>query len=223
MLRGVEGHGKIIGDNFNRIESCTHEARKGGQRAEIVLPNPPQPAESEIAIVIGGAECWERDLEQARALIGNRAVKYYFINDQIKTFSEPGVAVTLHADKLNGHFAWLQIRRKAGLPEPEKVWGHRAHASVTHHTETKDWGGSSGLFAVQVARRDGYRKVIGCGVPMTVDGSHYIRHQKWQSAIAFRGGWVKCKNDLAPYFRSMSGWTREQFGEATEEWINGEL
>jgi Methyltransferase domain len=219
VLRGVEGHGKVIGEKFNRIESCTHEARKAGQllfRSDIPAANT---GIETVAVVIGGAECWQEDLEKARKLLGGQRIKFFFINDQIKTFAEPGVAVTLHPDKLNGHFAWLLVRRKAGLPEPDQIWAHRKHAAVTHDTASKDWGGSSGLFAVQVARREGYRHIIGCGIPMTVDGSHYIRRQKWQSAIAFRSGWMNCKNEIAPYFRSMSGWTAEQFGSPTEDWL----
>jgi predicted SAM-dependent methyltransferase len=212
VLRGVEGHGKVIGDKFNRIESCTHEARKPGPYMV------PVDNQDRVAVVIGGAMGWEEELEKARKLIGNQPIRYFLVNDQIKTFPGPGVACTLHPDKLNGHFAWLLTRSKAGFPTPEQVWSHREAVSVTH-SMGKDWGGSTGLFAIQVALREGHQKVILCGVPMTVDGSHYIRHQKWQSAIAFRQSWVRFKNDLAPHLRSMSGWTAEQYGEPSEEWI----
>jgi hypothetical protein len=213
VLRGVEGHSKVIGEKFNRIESCTAEARKTGEPVIRVETTPA------TAIVLGGAECWQDDLEKAKALIGNRPIKFFLVNDQIKSFPEPGVACTLHPDKLNGHVAWLQHRRKAGLPEPEQIWSHRKHAAATHDTASKDWQGSSGLFAVQVALRAGYQRIIACGVPMTVEGNHYERHQKWQSAIAFRQGWVRCKNELAAHLRSMSGWTAEQFGQPDEEWL----
>jgi hypothetical protein len=172
-----------------------------------------------IAIIIGGALCWQQDLDNARKLIGDRAFRFFVVNDHIKTFSGPCIAVTLHPDKLHGQFAWLLERRKKGFPEPEQIWAHKKANSVTHDTNTKEWGGSSGLFAVQVALREGYRKVIGCGIPMTVDGSHYIRGIKWQSAIAFRAGWVRNKSTIAPYFRSMGGWTAEQFGYPNEEWL----
>jgi hypothetical protein len=81
------------------------------------------------------------------------------------------------------------------------------------------WGGLA--FGVRVAWRKGHQRIIGCGIPMTVDGGHFERHTKWQSAIAFRAGWMKCMNEIKPFFRSMSGWTKEQFGLPTEEWING--
>jgi hypothetical protein len=175
--------------------------------------------EREIAVVIGGAECWQEDFERVKKLLGDRPRHYFYINDHIKSFPEPGVACTLHPDKLNGHFAWLGVRRKAGLPEPEQIWAHRKHVAITHDTASTEWQGSTGLFAVQVARRVGHRKVIGVGIPMTVDGGHFERHQLWQSAIAFRQGWTAHRKEIAPYFRSMSGWTKEQFGEPTEDWI----
>jgi predicted SAM-dependent methyltransferase len=216
LLRGVEGHGRVIGDIFNTIESCTIEARKSALpiAVPVILRGEP------VAIVLGGAECWEADLRRARAIIGDRPIEYYVINDQIKGFPEPCIACTLHPDKLGGQFAWLLLRRKAGLPDPLQVWAHRSHAHVTHNTAAREWQGSSGLFAVQIARRNGRRRIIGCGVPMTVDGAHYIRHQKWQSAIAFRAGWTRCRDEILPYFRSMSGWTAEQFGIPNGDWLN---
>jgi hypothetical protein len=220
VLRGVEGHGQVIGDKFNNIESCTHEARKAGQLPVIptVLANIDSRVR-EVALVIGGAECWAADLEQAKRLLIGQRVRYFLVNDQIKTFPEPCVACTLHPDKLNGHIAWLTIRRNAGLPDPEQIWAHRKHVAVTHDTASKEWSGSSGLFAVQVAKHEGHTKIIGCGIPMTVEGSHFERRQRWSSAIGFRDGWLRCKNEIAPFFRSLSGWTREQFGSPDEGWL----
>jgi len=211
VLRGVEGHGRVIGDKFNLIESCSHEARKAGQLPINLTP--------EIAVIVGGAECWREDLERAKELLKGKKFRYLYINDHIKSFAEPGVACTLHPDKLNGHFAWLGERERAGLPKPEQVWAHRKHSAVTHDTASEEWRGSTGLFAFCVARRLGHVRVIACGVPMTVDGSHFERHQLWQSAISFRQGWIQYKNQIAPFFRSMSGWTAEMFGKPTREWL----
>ena len=212
-LRGIEGHGTVIGLKFNEIESCTHEARKSAR--PIIL----EPKETKIAVVVGGGEGWKEELEEAKKLIGDREFVYFFINDHIKSFPERGIAITLHPDKLNGAHAWLNHRRNANLAWPQEIWAHRKHVAVTHDTATIDWQGSSGLFAVQVARRKGFTKIIACGVPMTVDGGHFIRKQKWQSAIAFRNGWVRSKNEIASSFRSMSGWTKEMFGSPDESWL----
>jgi len=223
ILRGVEGHGAVIGDKFNLIESCTHEARKGPWKASELpastLPEATDQRYPEVAVILGGAEGWQQDLEEAKRLLNGQKIQYFMVNDQIKTFPEPGIACTLHPDKLNGHFAWLRVRSKAGLPEPIEIWAHRKHGAVTHDTASIDWGGSSGLLAVQVALRKKFRKIIGCGVPMTTEGKHFERHQKWQSAIAFRSGWTRYRKEFEPYFRSMSGWTAEQFGKPDEEWL----
>lgn len=210
MLRGVEGHGKVIGDKFNFIESCTHEARKA---VNVVVDS-----DEEIAIVVGGGENWSKELEEAKRMIGSRRFRYYIVNDHVKSFPESAIACTLHPDKLNGHFNWLGIRRKAGLPPLEEIWSHRKHGAVTHDTASREWKGSSGLFAVQVARRR-HKKIIAVGVPMTVDDKHFERHQPWQSAIGFRDGWLLCKKEIADCFRSMSGWTAEQFGRPDETWL----
>jgi predicted SAM-dependent methyltransferase len=218
VLRGVEGHGKVISDKFNLIESCTCEARKGGSLPMMVVT---EPDDAEVAIVIGGAECWQDDLEEAKQFLIGRNVRYYLVNDQIKSFPERGVACTLHPDKLNGHANWLGLRRKAGLPEPDEIWAHMKHASITHDTKSQEWRGSTGLFAVQVAHfKHGHNKVIGCGIPMVVDAGHFERHQKWQSAISFREGWIQHHKEIKGYFRSMSGWTAEQFGKPDEAWLS---
>ena len=76
------------------------------------------------------------DLEEARQLLNGQRIQYFMINDQIKTFPEPSIACTLHPDKLNGHFAWLRIRRKANFRNrrglvASQAWGgdarHRKH------------------------------------------------------------------------------------------------
>jgi SAM-dependent methyltransferase len=217
VLNRVEGHGRIIGEKFNLIESCSCEAHKPGSAVPAVAA---AHTGDEVAVVIGGGEHWREDLEEAKKLLAGRRIRYFYVNDQIKTFPEVGVAVTLHPDKLNGHFAWLQIRQRNALPEPEQIWAHRRHPAVTHDTASKEWQGSTGLFAVQVAHHyEKHNKVIACGVPMLVEDGHFERHQKWQSAISFRMGWVRHKDELQTYFRSMSGWTAEIFGRPTEDWL----
>ena len=210
ILVGVEGHGRVIGERFNLIESCSCEARKAGQLEQI---------DAEVAIVIGGGERWYEELQDAKRIIGDARVQYFIINDHIKSFPERAIACTLHPDKLNGHVSWLGARERAGLSAPDEIWSYRKHAVVTHDTASMEWKGSSGLFAVQVARRKGHKKIIGVGVPMTVDDGHFTRHQKWQSAIAFRQGWITHRQEIATCFRSMSGWTAETFGKPTETWL----
>lgn len=201
-LCGVEGHGRVISDRFNAIESICFEAS-----AHVAASSPP------LAIVVGGAECVWDDLGRIKTGMTLRNETWFLVNDMMAEYkTDPGrpvIAVTLHPPKLND---WLAERARNGLPRPDAVWAHRpANELVTNHTE--DWAGSSGLFAVKVARQLGFEQIILCGVPMQVEQRHFIRREPWGAAMAFRAGWERHRANIAPYVRSMSGWTKELFGE----------
>ena len=63
-LRGVEGHGKVIGDKFNRIESMCFEATKPGRANAL----PVSPITRRVALVVGGSEKVKEELAEAEAL-----------------------------------------------------------------------------------------------------------------------------------------------------------
>lgn len=127
-------------------------------------------------------------------------------------------AVTLHPDKW-AH--WRMLRDRAGFPMPGKLWAHRSYPGFTHWT--KDWQGSSGLLMVKIARELGYVHIILCGVPMTVEGNHFARQQKWNAASGFRKGWARVQGSLRPFLRSMSGWTMEHFGAPNYDWLKADI
>ena len=165
-----------------------------------------------IALVIGGAETAFAEATAVCELAGfeaSPANAVFAVNDMIAAY--PHVvdhAVTLHPHKLMG---WLRERHKAGFAPPLRSWCHRNKQA--HFTDwSADWGGSSGLLAVKIARELGFNRIILCGVPMTVQGGHFRRHQRWVSAFGFRPAWERHAAELRPYVRSMSGWTREIFG-----------
>lgn len=171
-----------------------------------------------LALVIGGADCWAEDLAQAKELCKQAGVTTwtnFLINDQIAAFPEGGVAITLHPDKLDG---WLKTRAEAKLPEPIETCTHRSHrrASVC----TKDWGGSSGLFAVKRAREKAFDRIILCGVPLSPELNHFVRKQRWNAAIAFRHPWPVRKAEIGMFTRSMSGWTADLLGKPTVAWLS---
>jgi hypothetical protein len=60
--------------------------------------------------------------------------------------------------------------------------------------------------------------VVLAGIPMD-DQPHYFG-APWRSAFAFQRGWDKHRAKLANHVRSMSGKTRQWFGEPTLEWIH---
>jgi hypothetical protein len=171
-----------------------------------------------LAIVVGGAECVWDDLAEVRAMCTEHNVAYtlYVCNDMIELFPEVAIGVTLHVDKIQ---RWMANRAAKGYPNLTHIWAHRHHHLIFRHTH--DWGGSVGLFGVKVAREAGHDKVVICGVPMDMDANHFVRHQRWGQCLPFRGAWNRHKVELAPYLRSMSGWTAEQFGKVELEWLKG--
>jgi len=195
-LTNVEGHHKVIGDKFNLIESMSYEGTKY--------------INDRIAVVVGGGKDVMQELDQAKALCGKRA-DFFVINDMIPQFTDEATAITLHPSKLD---EWTKDRKGPSLRD---VWSHRPHSGVTKHVE--DDGGSSGLFAVKVARHLNYNKIILCGVPMTPDADHFVRKVSWNACPQFRKAWDRDKEKYAPYVRSYSGWTAETFGTPTEDFI----
>lgn len=171
-----------------------------------------------VALVVGGAETVWNDVRKAEELCNEvgRPFTYFLINDMIELFPHAGIGITLHPDKL---LNWVNARARANLPKHHEYWSHRTHKSITIR-EAKDWGGSSGLFACKVAHFNlGYMRVILCGVPMSTGGKHFRRGVVWSAAPAFRHGWVKHKHEVAPFVRSLDGWTLQQFGAPDKAWL----
>jgi hypothetical protein len=87
-------------------------------------------------------------------------------------------------------------------------------------------GGSSSLFATRIALELGYERVVLAGVPLVgdtticdADGSEKVEEPSATGFAIYRGGWEKVHDEIADNVRSMSGWTRETFGEPTAEWL----
>jgi hypothetical protein len=180
------------------------------------------PTTQEAAIVMGGGGDPLAEYELAKELCARagRTVTIFAGNDMIEKFPDDIThAVSLHPDKLQ---LWLPRRQAAGFNQPEKVWAHRNYeGAVTHWT--RDWSGSTGLFCVKIAREAGFVHIILCGVPMTVEGDHFIREQPWSAAIGFLKGWNAHLSELKPYVRSYAGWTQEQLGTPTEDWLRSDI
>lgn len=180
------------------------------------------PTTQDVAIIMCGGGDPFVEYEAARSL-AEKAGKHASVfagNDMIEHF--PGDidhAITLHPEKLQ---LWLPRRKANGFNDPPKVWAHSNYAgNVTHWT--RDWSGSTGLFCIKVARENGFVHIILCGVPMTVEADHFVRKQPWSAALGFRRGWNARVPELRPYVRSTAGWTYEQFGAPTEEWLRDEI
>lgn len=176
----------------------------------------------DIALVICGGGDPLAEYRAARELIGDKPFATFAGNDMIGDFPDHlDHACTLHPVKLPG---WLYERERNGFEKSGRVWAYRFHQNGLVTDSIADWGGSTGLFCTKVARTLGYVHVILCGVPMSKEIEHYRRKgQDWHAALAFRRGWNTYLNQLKPHIRSMSGWTREQFGAPTQPWIDEEL
>lgn len=174
-------------------------------------------SDKNVALVVGGGGNVFAEYEIACAMCNAAGLSStnFVANDMIELF--PDIidnAITLHPDKLRH---WIPARSKSGFPALTEIWAHRDFENVTRHT--RDYGGSSGLFGVKVARESGFTKIILCGVPMTVEADHVKRKEPWNAAHGFRRAWGRQRADLAPFVRSMSGWTAELFGAPAPEWL----
>jgi hypothetical protein len=106
--------------------------------------------------------------------------------------------------------AEMRRRRKlAGRNDPT-TWSFKMAPGVDYVMD--DWLGSSGLFAFRCLRSIGFDSIIFAGVPLTSEEAHYNDAREWRQASAYHKGWLKHVDEIAPYARSMSGWTRELIG-----------
>ncbi|PWJ81501.1 hypothetical protein C7441_11033 [Pseudaminobacter salicylatoxidans] len=182
-----------------------------------------------IALILGSAECVEEDAAAALALFDPDCV--IAVNDMIARWPRPiDHAVTLHVENAP---QWLEARALNQSDRPT-VWSHSGASALGRLSKVADrllpdWKGSSGLFAVTVARELCMRAVL-CGVPM--DSRRHVPGKSaatwsgmpWpgREVLNYREGWNKHFDEIAPFVRSMSGWTRELLGEPDEEWLLAE-
>ena len=170
------------------------------------------------ALVLGGAECVRTDAERALAMFAPDAV-FAVNNIGIVWPGRLDYWVTLHPgpveDDWVGIEAAMRRRLAAGLNRPQ-TWGHKAAKGIDRHTP--DWAGSSGLLAVKVARLEGFDRIVLAGVPMD-NRRHYYGDKPWSHNTIFRRAWERRRLEIAPFVRSMSGLTKEMFGEPTPEWF----
>lgn len=84
-------------------------------------------------------------------------------------------------------------------------------------------GGSSGFMAVHVALDAlDVDRVVLAGVPMDAAAAHYGSDQPWDEADKYWGTWLGNVDRLRGRVRSMSGRTRNVFGEPDKEWLLNE-
>lgn len=189
------------------------------------------------ALVLGGANCVWLDVLRLQSMIGSLWPGPVIAVNDIGCYwpREIHAWVTLHPERLiegddEVRVPWIEQRRRRGYPG-----GYTTYANERSDLVDKimpHWvGGSSGLFAIAVAHEIGANKAVLCGVPMQKRFGHFS-----QSTLHDGGPWVHAddhwlawerkfdQNDgrslyLQNHVRSMSGRTRDVFGEPTAEWV----
>lgn len=179
-----------------------------------------------IALILGSAECVDEDADAALALFDPDSV--IAINDMIARWhGSIDHAVSLHVENLPG---WMKARAAVQADRPI-VWSHSGARSQGRLSQVADrllddWKGSSGLFAVAVARELGMRAVL-CGVPMASmlhvpgNSAETWGRKPWpqKQVDNYRDAWRSRRADIEPFVRSMSGWTAELLGLPDGAWM----
>lgn len=194
------------------------------------------------ALVIGcGDRVWQ-DVAEAQKMCSHWD-GYYLVKLAGVHWKGPErfVWVTLHPEFMKvdaiqsptwkGQAGYCRQRRELGLhdnyelvsPLKEEVGSHTAHTMdrhITYRWPGMSSSGGSGFFGVKVAVDDGYDRIVLCGIPMTVEGKHFTRHNPWAARDSFTAPWTSHKQYYADKTRSLSGgWTEKLLGRPTPEWL----
>lgn len=167
-------------------------------------------------LILGGASSVWNDAAAALDLF--RPDVTVTVNDMLGAWlGRIDLFCTLHPEKAE---KWLRQRRLTGANMDFETWAHaRKPGSPKIDHTTPDWGGSSGLFAVKVALECGCDRIVLAGVPMSADGGHFFDAAPWSEANAYHKAWLTHQSEIAPYVRSMSGWTADLLGRPDASWL----
>lgn len=174
------------------------------------------------ALVLGGGDCLESDVRDARAM--------GVVFDGVVACNDAGfwwpheldAWVSLHPNKFG---AWRSQRNDKGYPPCKQFFGHRAEndyvTATNYQFPRQSNSASSGCFAAKVALMDlEYDRAVLCGVPL-VKRPHFFDNHAWRSAEDFRRGFLQVPQQYLDRMRSMSGWTRVLLGSPRDWVANG--
>lgn len=185
-----------------------------------------------ITAILGGADgVWE-ELDSLMAMEPGCVDFIVAVNEAGRDYTgHYDVWATLHTEKLA---IWLEDRRRIGERDPDMFYiPNEVHLRLTQRMDIPPamvhvgadliQNGSSGLFAVEVARRlRPENRIVLCGIPMDGAKGHYFSEGPWTDAENYRWAWFKAVPKLTTIVRSMSGWTQEILGRPDTAWINQE-
>ena len=183
----------------------------------------------EWALVIGGASCVWDDVLAWEALYGRQWDGLVIAANDIGAHwpRELHHWVSLHPAKFE---RWQALRQQQnpGSSAPQ-TWANKKRLVEPQVTDrlVEPWaGGSSGMFAVQVAQVLGCRRAVLCGIPMTAT-PHFQEtterfHEQWLAAAGHWKAWTRCRDRMQGWARSMSGRTAELLGTPSLDWLLAE-
>lgn len=172
-------------------------------------------------LVLGAAMCLWEDIEAALNLGEYDAV----IAAKLAGVAWPG---ELHA-WYSLHSEWMpdfrQRRQARGYPAAREVVCNTKGPGVDRVLEPKWAGqvrsGASGMYAVRGAILDGFDRIVCAGIPMLQQVGRIDGREGWASAGTYQTPVLQARHHMADKVRSVSGWTAEQFGRPTPEWLRG--
>lgn len=185
---------------------------------------------------MGGAACLDDDVERLTALVPLDELVTVACNDAGWRWPHRlDHWVTLHAERFPG---WEKKRRQRGHPDGYTRWtakGFECRGEVDRviGDEMRDGlsGGSSGLTATQVAvLPEVAGHAVGCGIPISrmrhfegaTSESPFLtpnERRDERKVRMYQEVWEAEADALRDRVRSMSGFTRELFGEPGRAWL----
>lgn len=172
-----------------------------------------------VALILGGARCLWEDFAKALELTEGRERIIVATNFAGRFYKgDIDAWVTLHPEQ----FApWRDERSMTGLNTDYRAFAHANRRNPSGaEVWPLAWSGSSGLFGAQVAVEAlEAAGAILCGVPMEVDGGHFAEPGDWPLVEKYKPAFRDAHEAGFP-IRSMSGWTRELFGEPDTDWLD---
>jgi hypothetical protein len=217
----IGGAEYIRGEVYTDVPA-DHLRRLGFLEFPILQPEAAVIDTDDGCIVLGSAPDWEDDLAKARKLVPDWPV--VAINGVATLYLEHIVMwCSIHGRDL---MKWAPMRAERGGNTDYLGYGNfsdKEECGDFIRWNRPNLGGSSGLFAVDIALESGFEKVILCGVPLegqqrvcSADGSPVEAVCAYES---YRKGWERKLPDIKDRVRSMSGWTKELLGKPTKGWL----
>jgi hypothetical protein len=144
--------------------------------------------------------------------------------------------VSLHHNKVKNFYAAAMIQRTEREEYPRqrrKAYINKKFKKILTHSIQPNskvdlvWdignpGGTSGLFATQIALKLGYEKIILCGIPINNSRRFYDspnHHFKYEG-ISQQEPWQIASRKFDDRVRSMSGKTAELLGTPDKQWLS---